>query len=310
MTWEGGGGSCAAAVAYGAAAIAAGYSRYVVVFRSIAQPEGARFGQAKPTPSVSGQMAYSAPYGVFSAAQIIAPRVRRFMHDHHVSQDALRAVSMVSYHHAQTNPRAVMYGRPLSEHDYDHSRWITEPFHLYDCCQENDGAAAIILTSAERAVDGPHPPVALMGAAQGFDPTYQLFSPHEAPSAGRTSTRWHLASGRCTGLEPSDVDVLQAYENFSGATLMAITEHGFCAPDEINDFFKVEHLTSPSGRLPMNTSGGNLAEAYIHGMELIVEAVRQLWGTSRNQVPGPEVSAVIGGPVTTPVSDLVFARMR
>ena len=91
------------------------------------------------------------PYGVMAAAQTFAMRVRRFMHDYHVGQGPMRAIAMASYQHAQANPRAVMRGRPLSEEDYDDSRWIVEPFHLFDCCLENDGSAAVLLTTAERA---------------------------------------------------------------------------------------------------------------------------------------------------------------
>ena len=98
-----------------------------------------------------------------SPAQMFAMKVNRFMHDHGVEQEALRAISLACYAHAQHNPRAVMYGRPLDEATYDASRWITEPFHLYDCCQENDGAAAMVLVAAERAKDFDHPPCYVLG---------------------------------------------------------------------------------------------------------------------------------------------------
>src|SRR5271167_2645056 len=152
MVWGGGGGGVAAA------AIAAGYANYVVVFRALAQGQYGRFGQSAPVSTVAGvapgysnYSAYSAPYGLLAPAHWIALRTRRFMHEHKIKQDALAAIAMASYHHAQFNPRAVMYGRPLTREAYDNSRWIAEPFHLFDCCMENDGAAAIIMTTAERA---------------------------------------------------------------------------------------------------------------------------------------------------------------
>ncbi|MGB6565610.1 MAG: hypothetical protein WBE69_23650, partial [Candidatus Binataceae bacterium] len=175
MVWGGGGGGGSGAVAQAAAAVAAGYAKYVVVFRALAQGQFGRFGQAAPVDTVSGPSAYAWPYGLFVPAQWVALRVRRFMHEHRVTQNALAAVVLADYHHAQLNPRAVMYGRPLTREQYDRSRWIVEPFHLYDCCMENDGAAALILTSAERARDLKQKPVYVMAAAQG--------APHRAAAA-------------------------------------------------------------------------------------------------------------------------------
>ncbi|MCA9844214.1 MAG: acetyl-CoA acetyltransferase, partial [Dehalococcoidia bacterium] len=147
MFWGGGGGGGSGAIANACAAIVAGYADYVVVYRSLAQGQFGRFGQGQARGAVPGTAAFTAPYGLMSPAQTFAMRVRRFMHDHGVKQEALRSLSLASYYHAQRNPRAVMHGRPLSEEDYDNSRWIVEPFHLFDCCMENDGAAAIVLTT-------------------------------------------------------------------------------------------------------------------------------------------------------------------
>jgi acetyl-CoA acetyltransferase len=107
-------------------------------------------------------------------------------------------------------------------------------------------------------------------------------------------------------VKPSDVDVAQIYENFTGGVLMSVIEHGFCEPEEANDFFRVENLVAPSGRLPLNTSGGNLAEAYIHGMGHILEGVRQVRGTSTSQVPDVRISFVGSGPMVSPVSSMLL----
>ena len=106
--------------------------------------------------------------------------------------------------------------------------------------------------------------------------------------------------------KPADVDVLQCYENFTGGVLMSIVEHGFCEPDACNDFLTKENLLAPSGALPTNTSGGNLAECYMHGLELNIEAVRQIRGTSTSQVQDVDVSMVVSGPMVTPVSSCIF----
>ncbi len=105
---------------------------------------------------------------------------------------------------------------------------------------------------------------------------------------------------------PADVGVVQSYENFTGGVVMALAEHGFFKPEEANDFLTLENLTAPKGRLPLNTSGGNLAECYMHGFELVLEAVRQVRGTSTSQAPRHDVALVVGGPMVAPASNLMF----
>ncbi len=306
LQWGGGGGGGSAAIGNAAAAIAAGVAECVVVFRALAQGQFGRFGQAPELTSVSGNAAHTVPYGLMSPAQMFAMKVTRFMHEHGVKQDALRAIALASYHHAQANPRALMYGRPLDEARYDASRWITEPFHLFDCCLENDGAAAMILVSAERARDFKHEACYVLAAVAGSQ--YRAGAPvHNAPDYASASFK--TVAPRLyamAGMGPSDIDVLQSYENFTGGVLMSIVEHGFCTGEECNEFFKLDNLTAPDGDLPLNTSGGNLAECYMHGLGLNIEAVRQIRGTSSAQVPRVEVSMVASGPMVTPVSSCIF----
>jgi acetyl-CoA acetyltransferase len=308
MFWGGGGGGGSGAIGNAAAAIVAGFAKCVVVYRALAQGQFMRFGQAPALKTISGPWAYTWPYGMSTPAQWIALRTRRFMHEHNVTQDALAAIALACYHHAQSNPRAIMYGRPLTRKAYDESRWIVEPFHLYDCCLENDGAAAVILTSAERARDLKQRPAYVMAAAQGSD--YRQGAASENVPDYTTSNFKTLAPRlyAMAGITPKDVDVAQVYENFTGAVMTSIVEHGFCHPDEVMDFFTFDNLTAPGGRLPINTSGGNLAECYMHGLELIIEAVRQVRGTSTCQVPDAEIALVASGPMVAPVSDLLLHR--
>jgi acetyl-CoA acetyltransferase len=306
MQWGGGGGGGSAAVGNAAAAVAAGYADCVVVFRALAQGQFQRFGSAPPGGTASGEAALTFPYGLISPAQRFAMRVMRFMHDHGVKQEAQRAIALASYHHAQANPRAVMHGRPLTAEDYDASRWIVEPFRLFDCCMENDGAAALVLVSAERARDMRRPPAYLLGVAQGSE-YRNAARGHNAPtyaSSSFTTVAPHL--WEMAGLGPKDVSVVQSYENFTGGVLMSLVEHGFFAPEESNEFLTFENLVAPGGRLPLNTSGGNLAECYMHGLELQIEAVRQLRGESTSQVDGARVGLVISGPMVTPVSSMLL----
>ena len=306
MQWGGGGGGGSAAVANAAAAIATGLADVVVVYRALAQGQFGRFGAGARRERVSGEPALWLPYGLMSPAQMFAMRAMRLMHEHGVRQEAFRAVALASYKHAQTNPRAVMHGRPLTAEAYDESRWIAEPFHLYDCCLENDGAAALVLVSAERARDGRHPPVYLLGAAQGSERRAGAGS-HNNPDYATASFKTVAPRlYEMAGVKPADVDVVQSYENFTGGVVMSLVEHGFFAYEEANQFCTLENFSAPDGRLPLNTSGGNLAECYMHGLELQLEAVRQIRGSSTAQVPGARVALVASGPMVTPVSDMIL----
>jgi acetyl-CoA acetyltransferase len=306
MQWGGGGGGGAAAVGNAAAAVATGMADCVVVFRALAQGQFARFGQGPQDATVSGDKAFEVPYGVMSPGQRFGMKAMRFMNEHGIPFEAQRGIALASYHHAQSNPRAVMNGRPLDAEMYDNSRWIVEPFRLYDCCMENDGAAALIVVSAERAKDLPHKPCYLLGVAAGSE--YRCGAPsHNGPtygSASFTTVAPHLYEMAQVG--PQDVDVVQSYENFTGGVLVSLVEHGFFKAEEALAFLTLENLTAPNGKLPLNTSGGNLAECYMHGLELQIEAVRQIRGASTAQVPDAEVSMVCSGPLVTPVSSLIF----
>lgn len=309
MQWGGGGAGVAGALANAAAAINGGLADCVVVHRALAQGQFGRFGQGAQVPAVPGEYALSLPYGQLAPAQFFAPKVMRFMHDHKVDQSALRAITMAAYHHAQSNPRAVMYGKPLTEEKYDESRWIAEPFHLYDCCQENDGAAAMILVSPERARDLKQTPAFVLGAAIGSSyrvpnsPTANFAAPDYASSHFKQPAKRMFAMAK---MGPEDVDVVQCYENFTGGVLMSLVEHGFFKPEEATEFLTLENLLAPTGKMPLNTSGGNLAECYMHGLGLQIEAVRQIRGQSTSQVPDVNVSLGVGGPMSPPVSTILY----
>jgi acetyl-CoA acetyltransferase len=307
MFWGGGGGGVCGAIGNAAAAVATGMADCVVAFRSLAQGQYQRYGRSAGASIAAGDDAFIFPYGVISPAQRFAMKVTRFMHDHGIKQEALRAISLACYHHAQNNPNAVMRGRPLSEDQYDASRWIIEPFfRLYDCCQENDGAAAVIVVSAERARDLPNKPVYIMACAQGCDersaaPVHNMpnyASSHFAQLAPRL---YHMAQ-----LSPADMGIVQSYENFTGGVLMSLVEHGMLKPEDANEVLVKENLIAPSGGMPLNTSGGNLAECYMHGLELVHESVRQIRGVAINQALRNDAAIIMGGPMVTPVSSLIL----
>jgi acetyl-CoA acetyltransferase len=309
MVWGGGGGGMAGSIINAAAVVATGQADCVAAVRGLAQGQFGRFGRSDWAAGgeVKGEAAYSVPFGVATPGQLYALKYQRWMYEHGgVGMAAQKAISMASYHHAQQNPAAVMHGRPLTSEAYDAARWIVEPWRLYDFCQENDGAAALIIVPAERVDEYRSHPVYILAGAQGANHRRgaRMNNSPVYPTSNFTTVAprlWEMAE-----LGPPDVDVVQAYENFSGAVVMTLVEHGLCDGEAVDEVFTLENLTTP-GKLPLNTSGGNLAEAYIHGLNLAVEGVRQIRGESCNQVPGAKVCLVTGGPMPESVTDIVLA---
>ena len=313
VPWAGGGNSMAAAVQAADAAVSAGYARHVVVFRALAQGQFGRFGQARGSRGGSGSymhgaLAWNGTYGMLSPAQQCALHTARFMHDHRISQEALCEIALACYANAQRNPRALRYGKPLTRAAYHASRWIVTPFHLYDCCPENDGAAAAVVTGIERARDLRHRPVPIVAAATGIGPPYGIFTHATLGSSHYRQVARHLWDA--AGVRPEDVDVAQFYENFTGPVLIALCEMGFAEPEEVEAFVSGGRLAGPDAAFPFNTSGGNLGEAYIHGFELINESVRQVRGDSTCQVRDVEHALVVAGPGYAPGSAVLFGAPR
>ncbi|MFS2294263.1 acetyl-CoA acetyltransferase [Actinomadura hallensis] len=307
MVWGGGGGGAAAAVVNAAAAIATGQAEVVVAFRSMAEQETGRLGYAK--------YFYDNHYlsaGVGAPAQVCALRTQRLLEKDGVPADAMRALVMANYHHAQRDPSATGFGKPLDAAAYDASRLIVEPFRLFDCSRENDGAVALVLVSAERAKTLVERPAYVIAGAQGAPGGYASLSENDhpygtagfgpGPRGGGVARRlWDAA-----GLKAEDVDVVQVYENFSGPAVASLIDHGLApAGPAAGDVLTFENLIV-GGSLPVNTNGGNIAGSFVNGMGLAAEAVRQIRGDSPNPVPGAKTSLFIGGPMAPLVSSVLF----
>ena len=303
QVWGGGGGAVAAAVNCAAAAVHSGQAECVVVYRGLSESTDGRGAFNK------GHMGhlYTA-HGMLAPAQVCALRTQRLLEVDGVPAAALEAVSLAGYHHAQNNPRAVAYGHPLEHTRYQQSRPISEPLRLFDCSRENDGATAILVVAADRVGDYRGRPAYILsgvqGAAAGW--TESVENEERYTSAGfHPALVRRLWSG--AGIKPDDVDVAQVYENFTGPAVAAMIDHGLCPPGpDAGDFLTVDNLTVETGRLPINTAGGNIAEGFVHGIGLVAEAVRQIRGDSPNPVPDAEISLLIGGPMAPLVSSTVF----
>ncbi len=301
--WGGGGGGIAGALAEAAAAIITGQAEIVAVYRALVQSSSGRLSAAVSAHFLNH---HHLAAGMLAPAQFCAMRARRMFEYYGVPETTAQAVVRADYHHAARNPAAVAYNNHFTMEDYHASRWIAEPFRLLDCSRENDGAGVLILTSAERARDLRQKPVYLLGAAIGAEQGGgdMLENNEDYTTAGFRGVARRLWAQ--TGLTPADIDVAQIYENFSAQAVASIIDHGFCTHDSAGAFISFENLIAPTGKLPINTAGGNIAQGFIHGIGMPIEAVRQLRGQSSNPVPGARTCLLAGGPVAPLVSSAVF----
>ena len=210
--------------------------------------------------------------------------------------------------HAATNPAAWFYGRPITLAEHQASRWIVEPLHLLDCCQESDGAVAVVVTSAQRARDLAQPPALISAAAQGASVGQMMMTSYYGDEPARLPAMGVVAEGlwRMSGLGPADIQTAVLYDHFTPFVLIQLEELGFCPRGEARHFVSSGAI-GLGAQLPVNPHGGQLGEAYIHGMNGIAEAVRQARGTAVNQVAGVEHVLVTAG-TGVPTSGLILSR--
>lgn len=224
----------------------------------------------------------SPAYGAFAPVLGAALSAQRYFHLYGGGNADLAPIPVALRKHARLNPNALRRD-PMSIDDYLKARWIVEPLRLLDCCQMNDNAACIIVTSAERARDCRKPPVYISGM-QGVHAGPQLHN-LALPGLGVAQQRVYtyrpqakdLYAYQMAGISHRDVDALMTYDAFSPLVLFGLERFGFCGPGEARDFVKggrIEH----GGELPVNTSGGLLSEGHAAGWNLHIEAVRQLRG--------------------------------
>ncbi len=290
-----GGATAGAMVAHATEAIASGRCSVVVCVFSDAplkppRPEssanrGASQGSAGTYAFARG---FEAAYGFFGIPAQYAMIARRYMHVYGLTQDHLGSVAVAQRQWANRNPRAQYYGRGLTLEEYHASRWVVEPFHLYDCCLVSNGGLAVVVTSAERARDLKQRPVYVLGFGQGHpggDPVDTLVT--GAPLAARQA----LAMA---DVSLADVDVVELYDCYTFTVIVSLEDYGFVAKGEAGPFISSGN-TAPGGSLPVNTGGGQLSSFYMWGMTPLSEAIIQLRGEGgERQVPGAKVALVSG----------------
>jgi acetyl-CoA acetyltransferase len=302
-----GGGAGCGVVGQAAMAIATGQCNVAVAWRARkrADPASRPWAQAQARLSDAGQ--WTRPFGIIRPVDEIAMLTRRYMHEYGGTRDHLANIALAFRHHAARNPASTMGHKPLTRDHYMNARWISEPLCLFDNCLETDGALAVVLVSAERARDCQQPPAYIHAFAQGLPPQHQTMTNYftDDPLRGPAWTAARLLWEK-SDVGPTDVNVAQLYDAFSPLIILSLEGYGFCERGEGGPFTD-DGAIELGGRLPVNTSGGGMSEAYVHGFNLILEGVRQIRGTSTAQVEDAAVSLVTSGE-GVPTSAILFTK--
>lgn len=308
-----GGEALGAVLAHAAAAVKAGLAKTVVVYRALSQSKGGRFGRADSRgPGGTGadpgahvvvpeedNRSFAWPYGLMSPGQLFALWARRYAIVHGLTDEdltqALGSIAITQRRYANGNPGAMMRDRKMDWDDYRGARMISEPLRLFDLCLENDGACAYVVTSAEAARSLRDDPVYVLSATQTLSPYREpmgIYVTGELLELFPPATAERLFDE--AGVGRKDIDVAEFYDATSYMPLRSLESYGF-VPDGQAWRYVIETGTGPGSPLPVNTHGGHLSEAYLHGMNAVLEAVRQLRGTAFNQVANAEI-ALVGAP--------------
>ena len=310
-----GGGAACGTIVMAAMAVATGVADAVVCYRAFNERSGRRFGagvQDLPNAATAerAQFSWTTPAGQLTPASWVAMVARRYMHLYGATSADFGRVAVAGRRHAANNPAAWFYNDPITLEDHQASRWIVDPLHLLDCCQESDGGQALVVTSAERARDLPNTPALIVAGAQGAGVDQWTMTSFFRDDIAQLPEMKVVADELWTssGLTPADIQTAILYDHFTPYVLMQLEEFGFCGRGEAKDFVR-DGAIEMGGRLPINTHGGQLGEAYIHGMNGIAEGVRQIRGTSVNPVSNVENVLVTAG-TGVPTSGLILSTDR
>ncbi len=304
-----GGGAGCGVVGQAAMAVATGQCNVAVAWRARKRASKTSRPWAQAQARIADNWQWSRPFGVIRPVDEIALLTRRYMHEYGATREHLANIAVAFRKHAARNPASTMGHKPLTREDYMNARWISEPLCLFDNCLETDGALAVVITSVERARDLEHPPAVIHAFAQGIHRQHQTMTnyfnddPLRGPAWTAAARMWELSD-----VGPEDVKVAQLYDAFSPLIILSLEGYGFCKRGEGGPFTDNGNIEL-GGRLPVNTSGGGMSEAYVHGFNLILEGARQIRGTSTAQVEGADVSLVTSGE-GVPTSSMLFVRDR
>jgi acetyl-CoA acetyltransferase len=325
-TLTSGGGGAAGSLGLAAAAITSGQAEVCVTLMTLQQitrrlggtrggaSQGLSGGGASPYGGggIPPGMAFMAGSGLMSPGHSFSLLAQRHMAQYGTKREHFAEVCISQRENARRRPTALRR-EPLTLDEYFNAKMISDPLCLYDYTMESDGAVAAVITSAERAKDLPHPPVYIMGSANGGMGRWgsAIFTYFQMPDEYFASSGHRPIARRMyemAGVGPQDVDVALLYDHFSPMVIMQLEDYGFAPIGEGGPFVADGNIRWKGGSIPVNTHGGNLSEAYIIGMTHIREAVEQLRGVAVNQVDGAEIALVSGGPAGLPVSGTLLRR--
>ncbi|WP_067902965.1 thiolase C-terminal domain-containing protein [Nocardia vaccinii] len=304
-----GGGACCGSVQDAALAISAGLADVIVIYRGANLRSGARFGRpggpnAAPAPQSWG---LTKSYGLVTPAISSSLVFHRWMYEHGLTNEDLAVVACTNRDYGSTNPRAHFFSKPLTVEDYHASRWVVEPvLRVADCCLETDAGAAIVVAREDIARSLTKRPATVRAAARGMGPGSSVLQSYyrddmlALPDLQAVAAQLWAQST----LGANDIDVAMLYDNFSPVIPMVLESFGFSEPGK-GCAFIAEGNTRIDGRLPVNTNGGMMSEAYVHGFNGMIEAVRQIRGESANQVANVDNVLVTGG-TAQPTSGMIL----
>lgn len=298
---EYGGGGAIGPFAHAVSAIQSGQCETVVIYRGMNERSGLRFGGGEimsmnPLNPDMIHFSHYFPTGFMTPASWIAMSARRYMHEYGATSEDFGRIAVSFRDFAATNPEAFYYERPITLEEHQESRLIADPLRLYDCCQESDGAVAFVLTSTENAKAIGADAIEIASVRQCALPSSRQVTPFYSEAITHFPEFDAIAEDlyQLAGCTPQDIDVACLYDHFSPSVLPQLESFGFCKRGEGKDFVAGGHI-GRGGSLPVNTNGGQIGEAYIHGLNGIAEIVRQLRGTSVNQVDGAVTALVTAG---------------
>ena len=308
-----GGGAAVGVVQQAAMAVATGVAEVVVCYRALNGRSGARYSSGVGEGIVTADLihwSWYMPFGLMTPTSWVAMFTQRYMHEYGCTSLDLAEVAVSTRRHAVNNPDAFFYQQPLTTEEHQSSRYIAAPLRLYDCCQETDGGTACVITSPERARDLKQPAALIRGAAQAAGADQESMTSFYRDNIACLPEMDLVAQQvyRQSGLSPADVDAAVIYDAFTSIVLWQLESFGFCTRGEAKDFVKNGNL-EVGGRLPTNTHGGQLSEAYIHGMNGVNEGVRLIRGTSTNQ-PKKNDHVLVTGGVGVPTSGMILGKMH
>lgn len=293
------GGGTLGPILHAAMAVETGVADVVVCYRALNERSEYRFGAAvthlEPT-ATNILQSFHAFQGIQSAAAMMALSIQRYMYETGATPEDFAHVAVAARKHAATNPAAHFYGRPLSFDDYMASRMIADPLRLFDICMESDAAVAVVITSSQRARELRQTPVLIRAAAQASPKGMSYFTNYYRDNIAPIDESRRLGEQlyAAGGLTPADIDAAIIYDHFGPAILPALEAFGFCKPGQAKEFVRHGNIEI-GGSMPVNTHGGQVGEAYVHGMNGVSEAVRQIRGTAANQVSGARNVLVTSG---------------